>query len=111
MDALRSKTHPGRPSRLDDEQQRQLVTILLQGPRQAGYMTDLWTCRRIAEVISRTFDVTYHPSHVWKVLRGLGWTCQKPERRARERNEEAIADWRKFEWPRIKGGPSVVVFR
>jgi transposase len=58
-----------------------------------------------------TFGVEYHPAHVWKILRDLGWTCQKPERRARERNEEAIAAWRKYEWPRIKGGPSVATCR
>ena len=57
---------------------------------------------RVAEVIEEQFGVHYHIGHVWRVLRGMGWSCQKPERRARERNEEAIEDWRKNQWPRIR---------
>ena len=109
--ALKAKVHHGRPPRLNAKQKQRLVKIFLKGPREAGYRTDLWTCRRVAEVIAQTFGVEYHPAHVWKILRGLGWTCQKPERRARERNEAAIAHWREHEWPRIKGGRSVVATR
>jgi transposase len=62
----------------------------------------LWTLPRVAEVIARTFGVRYHPAHVWKILHGEGWSCQKPERRARERNEAAIQRWRTERWPHIK---------
>lgn len=67
-----------------------------------GYPTDLWTCSRVANVIRKRFHVKYHPGHVWYILRDLNWSCQKPERRARERDEAAIARWRKRDWPRIK---------
>jgi len=102
MDALASKPHPGKPCRLSAAQRRKLVKLLERGPLAAGYETNLWTCPRVADVIQKHLGVTYHVSHVWKVLRGLGWTPQKPERRARERDEQAIAGWRKRDWPRLK---------
>jgi transposase len=101
---LASKPHPGRTPYLDAEQKQRLVEILLKGPLAAGYPTDLWTCPRVAEVIAREFGVHYHVDYVWQVLRDLGWSCQKPEQRARERDEKAIERWRKREWPRIKKG-------
>mgnify|MGYP001477501133 CR=1 FL=1 len=100
--ALASKPHPGKPARLTQKQRRRLLALLKQGPRRHGYSTELWTLRRIAEVIEKHFAVTYHPGHVWHVLSDLGWSCQKPERRARERDEQAIARWREQDWPRIK---------
>jgi len=104
--ALKAKPHPGRKPRLNEKQRQRLARILLAGPCKAGYRTDLWTCRRVAAVIAKTFGVTYHPAHVWKMLRGLGWTPQKPEQRARERNETDIQRWRDQDWPRIKKGRS-----
>jgi transposase len=102
--ALRSKAHPGRAPRLSPAQRKQLVKVLLRGACAAGYHNDLWTCPRVAQLIATKFGVKYHVDHVWKVLRSLGWTCQKPERRARERDEAAIQQWRSREWPRIKKG-------
>jgi len=99
---LRPIPAPGRPARLSDGQKRKLVTLLGRGALHAGYQTDLWTLPRVAEVIHQQFAVRYHPSHVWKVLTSLGWSCQKPERRAAERDEPAIAQWKRDEWPRIK---------
>ena len=99
---LRAKPTPGRPPRLSSRQRQKLVNLLLQGPLAAGYPTDLWTLRRVADLIERHFGVAYHPCHVWKLLTGLGWSCQKPERRAVERDEAAIARWKRTEWPRIK---------
>jgi transposase len=108
--ALHSKPHPGSKPRLDTKQKQQLVRILLAGPLHAGYHNDLWTCKRVAEVIAKNFAVAYHPDHVWKILRSLGWTCQKPEQRARERDEAAIQQWRQREWPRIKRGQPAAVW-
>ncbi len=99
---LRPKPTPGRPPRLSEAQKRALVKQLVQGPLKAGYRTDVWTLGRIAAVIHQEFGIRYHPSHVWKVLTALGWSCQKPERRAVERDEAAIARWKLDEWPRIK---------
>jgi len=102
LDALKAKPHPGRAPRLSAAQKRQLVRLLVRGAPAAGYRTDLWTCKRVAEVVQREFGVSYHPGHVWKILRKLNWTCQKPEQRARERDEAAIQRWRRKAWPRIK---------
>lgn len=102
LKALQAKPQRGKRPQLDAAQHHELVEILLAGPRAAGFANDLWTCPRVAHVIERQFGVRYHPSHVWKLLRNLGWSCQKPEQRARERDEEAIRRWRKRDWPRIK---------
>jgi transposase len=104
LDALKARPHPGRKPRLNAKQKRQLVDILLAGPRKAGYHNDFWTCRRIAEVVAKRFHVEYHPDYVGRMLHDLGWTCQKPEQRAREADDAAVARWRKREWPRIKRG-------
>lgn len=101
-EALRAKPHPGPKPKLNDHQLKRLEKLLRRGPRKQGYPTELWTLPRVAEVIEKRFGVTYDPSGVWHVLHRMGWSCQKPERRARERNEEAIVQWRKKDWPRIK---------
>jgi transposase len=100
--ALATKPHPGPRPRLSMAQKKRLVKLLLRGARQAGYDNDLWTCPRVAQVIQREFGVSYHPGWVWQILRDLGWSCQKPEPRARERDEAAIRRWRESDWPRIK---------
>lgn len=105
--ALKSKPIPGRPSKLTKAQRRRLAKIVRAGPLRAGFTTDWWTCKRVAEVIRREFDVTYHPDHVGRLLHALGFTQQKPQRRAAERNESAIARWRTDDWPRIKKRPVV----
>ena len=72
----------------------------------AGYDTEQWTCPRVAELIETRFGVQYHAAHVSRLLRSLGWSWQKPEQRARERDERAIERWRSEDWPRIKKGAS-----
>ena len=101
MEALKAKPHPGGQPRLTDTQKRQLVRILQKGPTKHGYPTQLWTCRRVATVIEREFGVKYHHCHVWKLLRALDWSPQKPEQRARERDEKAIHHWRQETWPEL----------
>lgn len=105
-EALRAKPHPGRQPRLTLEQKEELGEILLQGPQAAGFGTDLWTLSRVAQVIEAQFGVRYHPGHVWYLLRGMGWSSQKPERRGRERNEAVIQQWRAEEWLRVKKRPA-----
>src|SRR3989442_13507483 len=85
---LRPKPTPGRPPRLSGGQQRQLVRILAQGPRRAGYPTDLWTLARVAKVIQREFGIRYHPSHVWKMLTARGWRV--PPRRLAEAERQTL---------------------
>jgi transposase len=101
---LRPKPTPGRPSYLSRTEKEQLAQMLLQGARAIGYRTELWTLGRIAKVIWRHFRVRYHPHAVWYLLRTMGWSCQKPTRRAQQRDEAAIARWRRYVWPHIKKG-------
>jgi transposase len=89
---LAAKPHPGRTPRLDDRQLAELEGLLLQGAKSHGWPTQLWTAARAADLIERHFKVSFHPEHVRKILkRRLRWTSQKPQRRARERDEAAIA--------------------
>ena len=100
--ALARKLHPGRRLKLSVARRRQLLAVLARGPKRQGYRTELWTLERVAEVIRCRWGVSYHPSQVWRILQASDWSCQKPQRRARERDEEAIVRWRRIDWPRIK---------
>jgi transposase len=91
-------------SRLDDRQKQQLQSILRQGAAACGYPTNLWTCARIAEVIKQKFGVDYHPGHVSRILHGIGFSCQKPAVRARERDPAAVEQFRKDTWKQVKRG-------
>ena len=97
----------GRPRKLDDAQLAQVQAALLRGPQAHGYATDMWTLGRVAEVIERVTGVRYAPTQTWTILRQrLGWSRQRPARRALERDEEAIVAWVANDWPRIKRGPA-----
>lgn len=87
------------------QDKQQLKKLLLAGPQAAGFDSALWTCRRVAQVIEQTFGVSYHPDHVGRLLHGLGFSCQYPPHQARERDEDAIRQWRLVAWPRIKKKP------
>jgi len=101
--ALRSAGPTGPTPRVSQEQLHAVRQALDQGARAHGFATDLWTLDRVAQVIEQVTGVTYHPGHVWKVLRRrLGFRLQRPARRAVERDEEAIARWVVSDWPRIR---------
>lgn len=105
--ALKAAGRAGRMPRLSEAQIRQIDRALRKGPRAHGFATDLWTLDRVAAVIEAETGVGYHPGHVWKLLRDkLGWSRQRPARRAVERDDEAIARWVATDWPRIKRGPA-----
>lgn len=101
-EGLRAKPLRGRKPRLNGSQKRRLVAALKRGAVAAGYDSELWTCRRIRDLIGKTEGVWYDFNHVGRILHALGFSVQKPEARARERDEAAIARWRKKDWPRIK---------
>ena len=103
VDGLKIGT-PGRQPRLSQAQWRAIEGDLLRGPRACGYDTDLWTLERIADLIKKKTGVCYNSNYVWKLMKRLNWSCQKPERKAKERNEDGIARWKAEEWPRIKRG-------
>lgn len=105
-EALKAAGRAGRKPLLEETQKQVLVEKLLAGPEKLGYTTPLWTCDRVAHLINHEFHVRYHAGHVWKVLRQLNWSPQRPVGRALERNESAIAEWKKKTWPAIKKKPA-----
>jgi transposase len=102
LDGLRIMSKGGRPAQLDAEQHEELRRILLAGPQAAGFGTELWTIKRVRETIKRHFGVQYSEVHVWRLLGRLGFSSQKPEKRAKERDVQAIARWKKRTWPALK---------
>ena len=102
--ALRAKPATGRRPKLSAEQKEDLCRRLVQGARASGFPTDLWTCPRIAQLIRRCYRVNYHVDSLPRFLRALGFSCQRPQKRALERDDEAIAGWVARDWPRIKKG-------
>lgn len=88
---LRPRSHPGRVPRLSGKQQRALVDALCKGTRTWGYAPSGWTGPLVRDLIRRLFGIEYHRQYVPRLLRKLGWSPQKPERRARERSERDIA--------------------
>ena len=102
---LKAKPASGRPPKLSSQQQQRLVGLLAQGAVAHGYRTELWTTQRIAELIEQRLGVQYHRNHVGKLVHRLGWSHQKPERRAVERDEVAIETWKQTVWPRVKKTP------
>jgi transposase len=102
---LKQAGRAGRKPRLSAEDLKRLEQGLLKGPEALGYETPLWTLWRVRHLIEQEFGVQYHKGHIWKILRQLKWSCQRPVGRARERNEQAIEHWKKVEWPRIKKRP------
>jgi transposase len=110
--ALKSKGPAGRKPKLTPSQTAQVTEALLAGPAAQGYKTDLWTLPRVAALIKDLTGVRYHPGHVWRLLGASGFSCQRPERRAVERDPKAIRRWRRVTWPDLKkkpagrGGPS-----
>ena len=88
--------------RLTAEQKAQLPALLAKGAQAYGFRGEVWTARRVAEVILRTFGVRYHRDHVGRLLRQAGWSRQQPIERASQRDEEAIKQWSEERWPTIK---------
>lgn len=102
-DGLRGAGRAGRLPKLSREHLELVEVELAKGAAANGYANDVWTLKRVAEVIERITGVSYHPAHVWYILRhSLKWSWQRPARRATERNDEAIQRWVKQRWPLLK---------
>ena len=102
---LKGAGRAGRKPQLGAADLAKVEQAMRAGPSAHGFGTDVWTLPRVAEVIARVTEVRHHPGHVWRVLRRLGWSLQRPARRARERDEEAITRWKKARWPQLKKTP------
>lgn len=96
----------GRPRQLDTAQEQELSKLLMAGALLAGYPTELWTLPRIGKLIAEHFGVAYSTGHLWHLLRRLGFSCQKPEKRATQRNAAEVARWKRHTWPALKKKPS-----
>jgi len=105
IDALRDMSKGGRPAQLGAAELTRLYVMLLEGAPAHGFATPLWTLKRVRQLIEREFGVRYSEVHVWRLLGQLGLSNQKPERRALERDEAAIEQWRKRSWPALKKTP------
>ena len=103
---LRQAKRTGRPPKLNPAQLRDLERALQRGPEAFGFASGLWTASRVRAVIEYRTGVRYHEDHVWRILRKLNWSCQRPSGKALERDEQAIRQWQRVTWPRIKKKPS-----
>jgi transposase len=99
---LRKAKQFGRPAKLTAAQLRELERALKRGPQAFGFATGLWSASRVRDLIEYRTGVRYHEAHVWRILRKLNWSCQRPSGRALERDEQAIGNWKKYRWPGIK---------
>ena len=102
---LKKAGRAGRKPRLSEKELGDIREALKRGPEALGYETGLWTAWRVADLIERECGVRYHPGHVWKILKQLGWSCQRPTGKALERNEEGIRQWKRKRWPELKKKP------
>jgi transposase len=106
IDALRSVAERGRPAQLDAQQLASVRAALLQSPTEHGFGTELWTLKRVGAIIERMHGVRFGQTNVWRILGSLGFSPQKPEKRAIERNEDAVRSWKRSTWPALKKKPS-----
>ena len=102
MEGLAARQPPGAPLKLSRPQRKQLAEQLLQGAMAYGFATDLWTAPRVQHLIREQYGVEYHVNYIPTLLKTLNFTPQKPEHRARERNEAEIEHWLQCDWPRVK---------
>ena len=98
LNGVKRRKAPGAKSKLSNEQQHKLREIILKGAVAYGYKTDLWTLRRVAEVIQKEFKISYHFRSLSDVLHRIGLSPQKPRRRAAERNLTAVQQWLEGQW-------------
>ena len=95
----------GRPAQLDDAQREELRRAILQNPTEHGFGTELWTLKRVGVVIKRLHGVAFSQAQIWRILGSLGFSPQKPDKRAIERNEDVVRSWKRNKWPALKKKP------
>lgn len=105
VSALETPKTRGRPARLKKADWRHLVKLLARGAEAFGFRGAMWTNRRVAQLIEREFGVRYHPAHVSRILKALGWTPQKPIVRAKQRQAAEVERWWQARWPALKKRP------
>jgi len=106
IEALRSVPGRGRQAKLSEEEFAGLRRALLQSPTEHGFGTELWTLKRVGVLIRRMYGVEYGQTQLWRILGGLGFSPQKPDKRAIERDDDAVRRWKRGTWPALKKKPS-----
>jgi transposase len=106
IDALRAVPERGRPAQLDEQQLALVRAAVLRSPTEYGFGTELWTLKRVGVIIERLHGVRFGQTQVWRILGSLGFSPQKPEKRAIERNEDTVRNWKRRTWPGLKKKPS-----
>jgi transposase len=102
LDALRSLGARGRPASLDEHDRQRLKQLLLQGPMAQGFATDVWTVPRVRKLVIKEFEVKLSESQVWRVLKAMNFSPQRPARQARQQDEATVRHWKRQVWPRLK---------
>jgi transposase len=102
VDGLAAQPVPGRPPKLTSTQEKIVCRWRADNPTEHGVATELWTAPRLTQLIEQEFGAHFHPDYLTTWLRQRGFTPQKPRRRSRQRDDEAIARWLETDWPRIK---------
>jgi transposase len=106
IDALQAVPERGRPAQLDAAQLASVRAAIMQSPTEHGFATELWTLKRVGAVIERMHGVRFGQTQVWRILSSLGFSPQKPEKRAIERNEDVVRQWKRRSWPALKKKPN-----
>jgi putative transposase len=99
---LKSKGPTGFPSKLTPQKRVSFKEAVLKGPKAYGYETNLWTLERLSAVMKKSVGIKFGHNHTWEIVRELGFTPQKPQLKAKERNEQAITEWKKKRLPGLK---------
>lgn len=106
LDALRAVPLRGRPAQLDATQLDEVRRAVLQNPTEHGFGTELWTLKRVGVVIKRMHGIELSQTQIWRILGSLGFSPQRPDKRAIERNEDVVRNWKRNKWPALKKKPS-----
>ena len=105
IDALRAVPLRGRPAQLDAKQLDEVRRAVLQKPTEHGFGTELWTLKRVGVVIKRMHGIKFSLTQTWRILGSLGFSPQKPDKRAIERNDDGVRKWKRYKWPAPKKKP------
>ena len=107
IDALRDMAGPGRPARFEGYPLKELARALLEKTSACGFETELWTLKRVGVLIHRLYGVKFGLTNIWLILGALGFSPQKPEKRAIERDSDTVRTWKRCTWPALKKKPGV----
>lgn len=102
LGGLKTQGPPGPKSPFTHDDRKKLKSAILRGPEAFGYTTGIWTLERIATVIRTLTKISFQTTQTWRIVTALGFSCQKPTTKAKERNESAIANWKLKKYPRLK---------